>query len=160
MNRAMVVRSCARRRTWLRGHRGRVGRACVTVGADRDELCSTHTPMGMNARVLMVGQFTASLVPHLPRPRGAYAGLREGATIVEPLAPCAPGSSASRALAAALGIAPWDVGTHAFSPERVDRETLLRVLSGWADVRDAPAVIARLDALGAARFRFFFRPEG
>src|ERR1700679_1188257 len=43
--------------------------------------------MGMNARVLMVGPFTAAVVPHLPRPPNAYAGLREGATIVEALRP-------------------------------------------------------------------------
>ena len=114
----------------------------------------------MNARVLMVGPFTASLVPHLSRPRDAYAGLREGAIIVEPLAPSAPGSSSSRALAEALGVAPWDFNTHAFPPERVDREALRRVVSGLADVRDADAILARLDALGAAGFRFFFRPEG
>jgi hypothetical protein len=116
--------------------------------------------MGMNARVLAVGRFTAWLVPHLSHPAAAYAGLREGAMIVEPLAPSAPGSSASRALAAVLGVTPSDFGTHAFSPERVDREALQRELSGWADVRDAGAVVARLDAFAVNGFRFFFRPEG
>jgi hypothetical protein len=116
--------------------------------------------MGMAARVLAVGRFTASLVPHLSLPPAANAALREGATIVEPLAPCAPGSAESRALAAALRVSPWDFATHAFSFERVDRDELERVLSRWADVPDPRAVVARLDALAAAGFRFFFRPEG
>jgi hypothetical protein len=107
-----------------------------------------------------VGRFTASLVPHLSHPAAAYAGLREGAMIVEPLAPSAPGATASRALATALGVTPWDFGTHAFSPERVDREALQRELSGRVEVHDTRAVVARLDALAASGFRFFFRPEG
>jgi hypothetical protein len=116
--------------------------------------------MGMNARVLVVGRFTASLVPFLAHPAAAYAGLREGAPLVEQLAPSAPGSTESRALAAALRLDPWDFTTHAFPPEAVDREALRRVLARWADVPDAGAIVARLDALAAAGFRFFFRPEG
>jgi hypothetical protein len=116
--------------------------------------------MGMNARILAVGPFTAALVPHLSRPSEAYVGLHEGAMIVELVAPVAPGSSASRELAEALGVLPWDFNTHAFSPEQVDWERLLAVLSAWVRVGEAAAAVTRLEVLGAARFRFFFRPEG
>jgi len=80
--------------------------------------------------------------------------------IVEVIAPAASGSTASRAIAEALGVDPWDFSTHAFSPERVDREKLLRTLSAWASVREPAVVVARLDPLWAAGFHFFFRPEG
>ncbi len=116
--------------------------------------------MGMSARILALGRYSASLAPLLSHPREAYASLREGAIIVEVLAPRAPGSTSSRALAEALGVSPWDFATHAFPPEAVDRTALLRVLDGWAEVGDAPAVVARFEALAAAGFRFFFRPEG
>ena len=114
--------------------------------------------MGLHARVLMIGPFTAALVPHLPRPPDAYAGLREGATIVEALSEAAPGSSSTAELAEALGVDPWDFAAHHLSPNRVDREKLAAVISSWG--READPVIARLNALAAAGFRFFFRPEG
>lgn len=110
--------------------------------------------MGMAAEVTAIGPFMGGLRTVLSRPQRAYDGLAEGAIVIDTLfhayGQC--GSTASRAIAEALGFAPWDFNAHHFDPLKADLPAL-RALVGAREVE-------RFVALRSAGFRFYFRPNG
>ena len=116
--------------------------------------------MGMSAEVLMVGPFSRALVPFLSGPPEAYRVLRDGAVIVERLAPMSVGSSTGHALAAALRIDAWKDDTLDFQPGQADRNALRASLSRWLPGPVVEAAMARFDACAAAGFTFYFRANG
>jgi hypothetical protein len=116
--------------------------------------------MGMSAEVLMVGPFSRSLVPFLSGPSEAYRALRDGAVIVERLAPMSVGSSTGHALAAALRLDAWNDDTLDFEPQHVDRPALRASLSTWLPGAVVEAAMARFDACAAAGFTFYFLANG
>ena len=113
--------------------------------------------MAMTAEVLAIGPFSASLVPHLTHPPVRYASVKDGAILMERVFPTCAGGHTSHALAAALGVDPWDFRTHVVLPERVNRESLRAalVLIG----ADVERTMGRFEALGRAGFQFYFRPN-
>ncbi len=116
--------------------------------------------MGMSAEVLMVGPFSRALVPFLSRPPEAYLALRDGAVIVERLAPMSVGSSTGHALAAALRLDAWKDDTFDFQPGRVDRNALRAALSTWLPGPVVEAAMARFESCAAAGFTFYFMANG
>lgn len=110
--------------------------------------------MGMAAEVVAIGPYAASLREVLSRPQHLYEGLAHGVVVIDTLfyEYGIRGSSASRELAATLGVDPWDFNTHHFDPMKADLPAL-RALVGDREVE-------RFVALRSARFRFFFLPNG
>ena len=110
--------------------------------------------MGMAAEAVAIGPYAESLREVLSRPQRLYDGLADGVVVLDTLfyEYGILGSSASRALAAALGVDRWDFNTHHFDPIEVDLPAL-RALVGDREVD-------RFVALRSAGFRFVFCPNG
>ena len=109
--------------------------------------------MGMTSDVVAIGPFDESLRGVLSLPSHLYEGLADGTILIEVLFSehglC--GSSASRQLAAVLGVDPWDLNTHHLDPAGLDA----RALGALVGDREAQ----RFVALRRAGFRFYFRPN-
>jgi hypothetical protein len=116
--------------------------------------------MGMNAEILGLGRFDPVLVPHLMHPPERYAHVRSGALLLEKVVPATPGSSTAWGVAAAVGVSPWDFDTHALDVTRIDWDALRRAIAAYTVDSDVDPIIARFQALAAAGFRFWFRPNG
>lgn len=133
--------------------------------------------MGMSAEVIAIGPFQRHLVPYLRHPPERYVATREGATLVESVMSTTEGTARSRALAACLGIDPWDFNAHAIDPFRllradVDALYLLFAREATCSVHRLPgrqatcegceraSPVTKLLHLRAAGYTFYFRPNG
>lgn len=117
--------------------------------------------MGMSAQILALGPFDPALIPHLAHPPQHYAQVPPGTMILEPTAPMTTGSTTGRELAAAVGASAWDFSTHALDPARFDWPALALALGRFVpDDATRDACLARIRALAAAGFRFWFLPNG
>jgi len=110
--------------------------------------------MGMSAEVLAIGRYSKDLHPFLTYTPKLPVDLPATGAVVDTLFGHfgIGGSTASRELAAALGVGAWDFETHHFDPDRVDVVELERLV-GAAEVR-------RFKAFMSQRFDFYFRPNG
>lgn len=75
--------------------------------------------MGLDAELIAIGPFSASIVSALEYRSELYEGLAEGATVVTTV--LAVGTTeASEELARAFGVGPYDFGRHHLDPARAD----------------------------------------
>lgn len=106
--------------------------------------------MGMAAEVMAIGRFSDAI----QRGLSGDVAMQDGVEVVESLfgATGIRGSSASRELAAALGVEAWNFNTHHFDPANVDMAALT-ALVGVDEV-------SRFDLFQLHGFEFFFVPNG
>ncbi len=110
-----------------------------------------ESDMGMAAEVFAIGPFSHGVADYLDYTVEMYKNVSHGAQVVATAIFEGNGSTQSRELAAALGIDPWDFSQHVFDPGGVDAEQLEAFDAyGWE----------RFQALRAAGFTFYFRPNG
>ncbi len=110
--------------------------------------------MGMDAELLAIGKFSKELADFLEYPKEFYDDTPEGAIVITSVLVCNT-SRASRALAKALKVSPWNFGEHC-ELDGVDiNEDLL--LEDSVDGEDA---VLSFRALRDHGFKFYYRPNG
>jgi hypothetical protein len=113
--------------------------------------------MGMDADVIAIGKFQKSIKHCLDYHPSYYKDVNETSKVIVTVFSCNT-TDASRRLAKALSIDPWDFNQHNFNPNQVNI-TLLREMVEEGFLEDEKWIDDFL-RLKEAGFEFFYRPNG
>lgn len=113
--------------------------------------------MGMNAEILVLGEFSEDVKNCLDYPSDYYDNIEEGSSVVTTVCHMCT-SSSSEILAQCFGIDPWDFSQHVFTPKEIDFESLTEVLLSVGDNPDE--VIRDIKMFIKKKFLFIYRPNG
>ena len=114
------------------------------------ELKTAEGDIGLDAEIIAIGPFTASLAPMLEYAADYYKSVREGAIIVTHVFE-ATTSRQSYELAEAFGVDAMDFNRHQLDPQAANLEALQTLFDEGA--------VERFVALRERGFAFYYRPN-
>lgn len=116
--------------------------------------------MGMCAKILALGKFSADLIPYLEYPANFYQHTQDGAPVVRFLFGIIEGSSLSREFAKCFGIDdPWDFNQHRIDASKTNLEQL-RELFARDKTDERRRDIEAFEVFRGKGYEFYFLPNG
>ena len=113
--------------------------------------------MGMNAEIIAIGKFSKNVKDALDYAGYFYDDVKEGTWVITSLFHCNT-SSASRDLASALNLDPWDFNTHYFKYNQLMLAPLQNMID--SDSLFDESYIDDFKLLAENGFKFIYRPNG